>query len=219
MTTCEPGTRDGGFTLIELVVVLAVLGLLLGTAVPLASAVIQADRRQEARGELAAIVTALESFYFENAAFPANLAAAGFYGEHLQPGVGDDAVSDPFAASQSYVYSVNTSANTATVYSVGDNGVDDGAASEELVAVVRGAVPGSRKTAARLRLIVEVLANHIEAGGSVAGSWATVRTALGLGSTYDYDGFGTALQWTDATYTLTSAGPDRVFGTADDITL
>ncbi len=211
------GAGERGFTLLEVVVVLAVLGLLLGTAVPLAGAVIAADRRQEATAELAKIARALESYYFENAAFPVSLTATDFVGEHLQTGVANTAVIDSFGAGLEYVYAVDAAANTATVHSRGENGVDDGAATEEHVVVVAGAVPGTRRTYARVRLIVEVLAEHIEAGGSVAGDWPTVRTAIGLGASYDTDGFGTTLQWDAATHTLTSAGPDRSFGTTDDI--
>jgi len=219
MTTCE---RSGGFTLLELVVVLAVLGLLLGTAVPLAGAVIQADRRQEAQRELTEITAALESYYYQSGTFPASLVAADFLGVHLQSGVSNTAVIDPFGAGQNYVYSFSVASpppHRATVYSRGENGVDDGASAEELVSSVFGANPGTKKTWARLRIIVEVLANHIEAGGPVAGSWPVVRAAIGLGAAYDNDGFGHALIWTAATRTLASGGPDRTFGTADDISL
>lgn len=216
MTTCD---RQGGFTLLEMIVVLAVLGILLGTAVPLAGAMVVADRRQESRRELADLGTALDSYYFEHAAFPASLVAADFFGVHLQPGPLNTATVDAFGGNQSYVYTVDLVNNAAVVYSRGENGIDDGVANEELVVTVHGAVPGTRKTWARLRIIVEVLANHIEAGGSVTGSWTVVRAAIGLGSSYDTDGFGTTLQWTAATHTLTSAGADHSFGTADDITL
>jgi prepilin-type N-terminal cleavage/methylation domain-containing protein len=216
MTTCD---RRSGFTLLELVIVLGVLGLLLAAAVPLASAVIEADRRQEARGELQSIAIALESHYHEHAAFPATLAATTFVGIHLQPGVAGTTTIDPFAIGQPYVYSVDAVANTATVYSIGENGADDGIGNEELTVVVHGAVPGLAKTWQRLRLVVEVLANHIEAGGAVAGAWPQLRAAIGLSAPYDQDGFGTTLQWDAATHALTSAGPDRAFGTADDITL
>lgn len=216
MTTCE---RQRGFTLLELVIVLAVLGLLLGTAMPLAGAVVEADRRQEAQRELGEVTAALEAYYFQNGTFPASLAAADFLGVHLQGGVADTAIVDPFGVGQNYLYSFTATPNRATVYSRGENGVDDGAAAEEHRSYVYGAIPGTRKTCARLRIVTEVLANHIEAGGSVAGTWPVVRAAIGLGASYDTDGFGTVLQWTAATHTLRSAGPDRTFGNADDIVL
>lgn len=220
MTTCETGrTAAGGFTLIELVIVLAVLGVLVATSVPLAGAVVMADRRAEANRELSDLAQALDAHWFDHASFPANLTAAGFLGTYLHGGVGNTAVLDPFGAGQGYVYAVETVAGTATVYSRGENGRDNGANNEELVLRVTAAVPATRRTWLRLRIVVEVLANHIEAGGSVSGSWPTVRAAIGLGPAYDTDGWGTVLQWVDSTHTLSSAGNDRTFGTADDITL
>jgi prepilin-type N-terminal cleavage/methylation domain-containing protein len=216
MTTCE---RQHGFTLIELIVVLGVLSVLLATAVPLAGAVVEADRRQEARRELGDLAGGLESYYLEHAAFPTTLSDAAFVGVHLQPGVNGTTLVDPFAAGAQYHYATSGAANTATVWSVGENGRDDGVATEEHQVVVHGAVPGTTRTWQRFRLIVELLANHIESGGAVTGPWATLRAAIGLGADYDRDGFGTVLDWNATTHTLTSAGPDRALGTADDITL
>lgn len=217
MTTCE-ARRAAGFTLIELIVVLAVLGVLVAAAAPLAGAVVNADRRQEVQRELAELGAALDAYWFEHATFPATLTATDFLGVHLHPGIGNTAVLDPFGAGQGYLYSTTTP-GLAVVYSRGDNGRDNGVANEEFVLRVDAAVPGTRKTWQRLRLIVEVLAEHIEAGGSVAGSWPTVRAAAGLPASFDADGWGTTLQWTAATHELLSAGPDRSFGTSDDITL
>lgn len=208
--------RQNGFTLLEVIIVLAVMGIILGAAVPLAGAVVQADRRQEANSELAEIAAALDAYWFDNAAFPASLTATDFLGVHLQPGPQNTVILDAFA-NQGYLYS--TSSGVATIYSVGENGVDDGVTNEELLVQVFSAVPGTKKTWQRLRLIVELLAEHIESGGSIAGNWVTVRAAIGLGASFDTDGWGTTFQWDDATHTLTSAGPDTSFGTADDITI
>jgi prepilin-type N-terminal cleavage/methylation domain-containing protein len=213
MTTCS---HERGFTLLEVIIVLGVLGVLLGTAVPLAGAVMQADRRQEAANELGQIASALDAYWFDHAAFPASLTATDFLGVHLQPGAQATVVADAFA-NQPYIYSTNN--GVATVYSVGENGIDNGAGGEELIVQVYAAVPGTKKTWQRLRIIVEVLAEHIESGGSVVGSWSTVRAAIGLGISYEQDGWGTTLQWDAATHTLTSAGPDLSFGSADDITI
>lgn len=216
MTTCD---RQSGFTLVEVIVVLGVLGVLLGAAMPLASAAIVNTRRQEAQQELQTLATALDSYYFEHGAFPATLTATDFFGVHFQPGFANTVTFDPFGQNATYVYAVNATQNFARVHSRGEDGVDRGFAREEHGVQVFGSVPGTRKTWMKLRIVVEVLANHIESGGSVAGTWPTVRAAIGLGPTYDTDGFGVTLAWNETAHTLTSAGPDRRFGTADDITI
>jgi len=216
MTTCE---RQRGFTLLELVVVLGVLGILLGAAAPLAGAAIDAGRRQEVGAELDALATALDSYYFEHAAFPSRIDATDFVGIHLQPGTRDTAIVDPFAAGGAYLFAVDTSANTVTVRSLGENQRDDNGGGDDIVVVVHGAIPGARRTYQRLRIVVERLAEHIESGGTVTGNWTAVRTAMGLGSEYERDGWGTTLSWDASTFTLRSAGPDRSLGNSDDITL
>lgn len=216
MTTCE---RQRGFTLLELVVTIGVLGILLGAAAPLAGAAIDAGRRQEVRAELDAIATALDAYFFEHAGFPTRIDATDFVGLQLQPGTRGTAIVDPFAAGGNYGFAIDAVANTVTVTSVGENQRDDGGAGDDYVVVVHGAVPGARRTYQRLRIVVERLAEHIESGASLAGTWSVVRTTMGLGSEYDRDGWGTLLSWDAATFTLRSAGPDRVIGTSDDITL
>ncbi len=215
MTTCE----QRGFTLLELVVVLGVLGILLGAAAPLAGAAIDAGRRQEVGAELDALAAALDSYYFEHAAFPSQIDATDFVGLHLQPGTRNTAIADPFASGGNYLFAVNSGADTVTVRSVGENQRDDNGGGDDIVVVVHGAIPGARRTYQRLRIVVERLAEYIESGGNVSGSWTTVRSAMGLGNEYERDGWGTALSWDAATYTLRCAGPDRSLGSSDDITL
>ncbi len=209
---------QSGFTLIEVIVVLGVLAILVGSAVPLASAVIDGQRRDAVRAELDAIAKALENHWFDLQAFPSTLRDTGFLGIHLQPGVNGVALQDGWGGDVDYLYAVDTVAGTATVYSRGENGRDNGVANEQYKVVVYAAVPGLAKTRQRLRVIVEVLANHFEAGGSLTGTWATDRAALGLGTEYAVDGFGTAFTLDPTTLVVRSAGPDRVAGTADDVT-
>ena len=61
---------------------------------------------------------------------------------------GDDATGlrspDPFAAGAGYRYTVNNATNVATVYSLGENGVDDGVGAEEYLVNVDAASPGWR---------------------------------------------------------------------------
>lgn len=210
--------RVAGFTLLELIVVLAVLGVLLGTAVPLTGALIDAERRATVETELAAIAAALEDHWFDRQAFPAALDLPTFAGVYLQTGVGGTALLDAWGQGLPYVYAVDVAAGTATVHSRGSDGRDDGFAAEELRVAVHAAVPGLRKTRQRMRVIVETMANFLELGGTLTGDWDADRAAMGLGQEYSGDGFGQPFTLVPATLTLRSAGPDRVAGTADDLT-
>jgi prepilin-type N-terminal cleavage/methylation domain-containing protein len=110
MTTCN---QEGGFTLVEVIVVLGVMGIILGTAVPLAGAVMQAERRQEATGELSEIAAALDAYWFDNASFPATLTASDFLGVHLQPGAQNTVVLDAYQEDLAAVASCRRGARTA----------------------------------------------------------------------------------------------------------
>jgi hypothetical protein len=80
------------------------------------------------------------------------------------------AIADPFGpGGLNLVYLPTPATLSATVYSRGENNRDDGPLLEEHRVLIQGAVPGTRRTWQKLRIIVEVLANHLETGGSVAG--------------------------------------------------
>lgn len=212
-------SRQRGFTLLEVIVVLAVMATLAGTVVPLVTASKRAESLDTARAELSTIADALARYYYEHGAFPSRIDAPGFYGAYAQPGVGDDRLRDEWGARGLYQVVRTTDPDVATVYSVGDNGVDDGVGGEALAVTVYGASPGSERTRARMRVIVAALAAHLDAGGRITGAWSVDRAAMGLGSDYDRDGFGTPFTLDGATLHLHSAGADRRFATADDITL
>lgn len=217
MRAAAAGVPDG-FTLVELIVVLGVMSILLATAVPLAGAAIDAERRSEVRASLATIADALQVYYYDHANFPASLTASGFFGVYLSGGVGGRAIQDPWGAGSQFVYAVNVSTNIAQVHSRGENGVDDGFYNEEWSVAVSGSVPGIQRTHERMRVITEAMVQLLGSGGSLTGTWSTDRAAMGLGSEYQTDGFGTAFTLDPATKTLRSAGPDRAIGTADDLT-
>jgi general secretion pathway protein G len=211
--------RQGdGFTLVEMIVVLSVMAILVGSAVPLLGAAIDAERRSEVERELDAIGEALDSYYFDRGAFPASLTDPSFATTYLHTGVNGTALLDSWGGNVTYVYVRSSNPDTASVYSRGPNGSDDGLANEEQTLTVHGAAPGLRRTRQRMRVIVEALANHLEAGGTISGSWPNDRAALGLGTSHADDGFGTPFSLDAATLTLRSAGPDRIAGNADDVT-
>ena len=65
--------RAAGFTMIELVVVMALLGLLLTLAVPRYMASLDRGREQVAQNNLAQMREAIDRFYGDNARYPAQL--------------------------------------------------------------------------------------------------------------------------------------------------
>ncbi|MHC5063309.1 MAG: type II secretion system protein GspG [Planctomycetota bacterium] len=217
MTTSRAGSCTAGFTLVEVLVVLAVLGVLAGMATPLVSALVDAQRRDEARLDLAQINEALENYYFDKGSLPASLTASDFYAVYLQPGVNGRSIEDPWGQNQSYIYQTTSSPDVANIHSRGENGSDDGFNNEEHRISFYGSIPGAKRTRMRMRVITEVMANYLEAGGALSGSWPADRAAMGLGAEYANDGYGSAFTLDAANYVLRSAGPDRVMGNGDDL--
>jgi type II secretory pathway pseudopilin PulG len=218
MTTCDRARGEcDGFTLVEAIVVIAVVLAIAGTAMPLVSALADRERETEVRTELGRIGDALESHFADHGRFPATLTESTFVGVYLAPGVGSTTTIDPFAGA-TYRYAIAMNPDVATVWSVDRNHVDDGVANESLKVVVTGAVPGYRTTRARMRIVVEALAAFVEGGGVLTGDWTTDRAAMGLGTAYHRDGFGTPFTLDPTTLTLRSAGADRIAGNADDRT-
>ena len=66
-----PAGRRGGFTLIEVVVVLAVVLLLSSIAVPVVSSYLQDGARTRAEGDVRMLSAALTQFYKDNGCYPA----------------------------------------------------------------------------------------------------------------------------------------------------
>jgi type IV pilus assembly protein PilE len=67
-------SQQGGFSLVELLVVIVVLGLLLSIAVPNYSAYVERSRRSDARAALLEIASAQERIYFERNQYSAAIA-------------------------------------------------------------------------------------------------------------------------------------------------
>ena len=211
--------RQQGFTLIELIVVMLVMSILAGTIVPLAMASVRAERVDRVQAELGEIATALDAYYFDQGTFPSALNAADFLGVYLMSGIDDARVRDEWGGSAFYRSQSQSSPDQWTIWSVGENGVNDGAISEDFVVTVQGRRSGDRRTRQRLRIIAAALADYLGSGGNLTGNWATDRAAMGLATSYALDGYGTPFQVDAATLKISSAGADRAFSTADDLTI
>jgi general secretion pathway protein G len=66
-----------GFTLIEIIVTLAILGILAGVAIPFYVGYIDQARNETAISDISAISLALTSYYADNGKYPDSLAQAG----------------------------------------------------------------------------------------------------------------------------------------------
>lgn len=82
--TAPGGPSDGGFTLIELMIVTAILAALAGLVVPSYLSAVETARRVKAIAEIKAIQTDLEMFRMQTGELPLTLAAAGL-GQETDP--------------------------------------------------------------------------------------------------------------------------------------
>ncbi len=70
--------RKTGFSLIELLVTVVLLGIMASLAIPAYTAYVQAARRADARLALVQVSSQLEKFYSDNLGYTSNLGALGF---------------------------------------------------------------------------------------------------------------------------------------------
>ena len=110
--------RIKGFTLIELIIVIAVISILIGIALPRFRGMQEAGYVAQAKGELRTLQTAVESYYIHNSeTLPANLAALTSDTPNV---IGSALPTDPFTSGSNYVYA--TATNYYIIYSVGPGG-------------------------------------------------------------------------------------------------
>jgi general secretion pathway protein G len=110
--------RDG-FTLIELIIVIAVISILIGIALPRFRGMQEEGKIAQAKGELRTLQTAVESYYVHNSeALPANLAALTSAVPNI---IGAALPTDPFNSGNNYVYATDgaTPAKYYVIYSAG----------------------------------------------------------------------------------------------------
>ncbi len=135
-----------GFTIIELLIVIAVIAILVGIALPRFKGMRDEGNIAKAKGELRTLQTAVESYRIHDGAYPA---AAGWQDTLIaaKPQIISAAMVDPFgAASAQYVLvlSSGTTGHFYAIYSVGPvagasvTGVDDttGAVTESAITCI-----------------------------------------------------------------------------------
>lgn len=207
-----------GFTLMEIIVVVAVMGLLLGASVPIMGAFLDQERDGEARTELEALAKALEAYYQDHGRFPRKLDDEQLLGAYLQEGVYGTAVTDAWGSGEPYAYGGKSSPDVVHITSRGRNGRFERGKGDDIQVRVAGAPIGNARTHARIRVITAALVPYLAGGGKLTGRWRVDLAALGLAAPYDVDGFGTPFQVDRGSQVVRSAGADRKFGTKDDLT-
>ena len=126
--------RRKGFTILELLIVIAVIAILVGIALPRFKGMQDEGNIAKAKGELRTLTTAIQSYYIHNNAMPtlAQLTAA------VPNIVGTTLPKDPFVAGGATDYGINTNGTYFVVFSVGPGGA--GAATISAAGAVTAAV-------------------------------------------------------------------------------
>ena len=121
------------FTLIELLIVIAVIAILVSIALPRFRGMRQEANTTKAAGELRSLATAIESYYIHNSQQYPDQATAPNHTDwqtvitNAAPQIIGTALTDPFEPSQQYTYATSaaTSSGYYVVFSVGPDGTAD----------------------------------------------------------------------------------------------
>ena len=107
--------KKDGFTLIELIIVISVISILIGIALPRFRGMREEGLIAQAKGELRTLQTAVESYYIHNGSLPST------FPDDLESAtpniIGTTAPTDPFTSGSDYGWA--TSGNYYVIYSVG----------------------------------------------------------------------------------------------------
>ena len=128
-------TMRKAFTLIEILIVIAVIAILAGISLPYMKGMQDEGRTAEAAGELRTLATAIESFYIHNdKAYPVQTTTVdtAWQGDTsslttASPTIVKTALVDPFKPTQEYGYATSAASGSQyyVVFSVGPDGTAD----------------------------------------------------------------------------------------------
>ncbi len=124
-----------GFTLIEIMIVIAVIAILAGISLPYMKGMQDEGNIAKAAGELRTLTTAVESFYIHNSqAYPVQTTTVDSDWQSVassltaaSPTIIKSALTDPFKTSQEYSYATSAASSSVyyVVFSVGPDGTAD----------------------------------------------------------------------------------------------
>lgn len=204
-TTTRASHARGGFSLLEIIVVVAILSILAGVAVPVAQKAMTSAARRATRAELEAISTAAREYFRDCNAVPATVVALErrptgnvgtlWDGPYLTGAVTDSNGSS--VALDAWLRSYRVASNTTfTVTSAGEGGTfgdtDDLSVTVDFTSVRR------EKTLDSLRVINQAITNYnatYQQTNPLPANWTTAmnrliqRGYLPAGTTYQKDGW------------------------------
>ena len=109
-----------GFTLIEMLIVIMVIAILIGIALPRFRGMQEEGNVAKAKGELVTLQAAVESYYLHNSnAYPAALTNLTTANPNI---IGTTLPTDPFNGANNYGYAQSPNGQYYVIYSVGPQG-------------------------------------------------------------------------------------------------
>jgi type II secretion system protein G len=119
-------TKKSGFTLIEMMIVIVVISILVGTLLPQFKGSQDEASVQRAKSELRTLATAVESYYIHNNAYPTNQTTFESGLIAATPRIITTIPDDPFrAAGTNYTYYLDTNSAYYAVVSFGPDRATD----------------------------------------------------------------------------------------------
>lgn len=227
--------RERGFSLIEVIVMVAILTLMVSIAIPLIGTSLRITSKESTREEMENIETAINMYYQDTTELPSALTylntdpgVSGWDGPYITTEPNNDYTEDAWNNAYYYDSSYDTTggstANSILLYSYGHNGQDDSSAGasldydNDLIRVISYNMIRERKERVRDELdIVNAAAEEYE---NDVGSYPTQISDLVpnyIGVTYQSDEWGNDYIKRTGANQFISVGPDGSEGGGDDL--